>query len=253
MKLVNLVPIKEIDINDPALMRARASKSKMNQMKSNPRISFDQVLDLRGEKRDLELQINNLYREMENDPDIEPEGGPVADQYGDQLNRLEARLYKINKQIASYDMSEGEDRMNESELTDYQKSIAAKWDKESKKLGGGLFDTSRELEKTDVKQFNINVDNKVSFLTKLRDDGRFKSTKVTDDKIESWSIKPKIPGLKIAAMLKPEANEGSCGYSPDGAPGNTPGETQGMDADDRTRGMLRMLIQKEIAKLSETK
>ena len=49
------------------------------------------------------------------------------------------------------------------------------------------------------------------------------------------------------------ANEGSCGYGPDGVPGNTPGETQGMDADDRTRGMLRKLIQKEIAKLHETK
>ena len=97
MKLVDLVPLKEIDVNDPALMRARAAKDKMNQMKSNPRISLDQVLDLRLEKRDLELQINNIYREMENDPDVEPEGGPKADEYGDTLNRLETRLYKINK------------------------------------------------------------------------------------------------------------------------------------------------------------
>ena len=44
IKLVNLAPIKEIDVNDPALMRARAAKDQMNQMKSNPRISFDQVL-----------------------------------------------------------------------------------------------------------------------------------------------------------------------------------------------------------------
>ena len=48
------------------------------------------------------------------------------------------------------------------------------------------------------------------------------------------------------------ANEGSCGYGPDGIPGNTPGETKGMPADDRTRGMLRKLIQKEIAKLNES-
>ena len=54
---------------------------------------------------------------MESDPDIEPEGGPVADQYGDTLNRLEARLYKINKQIASYDMSEGEDEDDEHHPT----------------------------------------------------------------------------------------------------------------------------------------
>ena len=67
------------------------------------KISYSEVLDLRDEKHDLELRIKNLYREMENDPEIEVEGGPVADQYGDELNKLENRLYKVNKQIAKYD------------------------------------------------------------------------------------------------------------------------------------------------------
>ena len=67
------------------------------------KISYDEVLDLRDEKHDLELRIKNLYREMENDPEIEVEGGPVCDQYGDELNKLENRLYKVNKQIALYD------------------------------------------------------------------------------------------------------------------------------------------------------
>ena len=48
--------------------------------------------------------------------------------------------------------------------------------------------------------------------------------------------------------------EGSCGYSQE-APGgkelDTPGGVQSMDADDRTKGMLKVLIQKEIAKLKE--
>jgi|TARA_B100001769_G_C21581195_1_gene328680 hypothetical protein len=65
--------------------------------------TFDEVLELRDEKHDLELRIKNLYREMENDPEIEVEGGPVCDQYGDELNKLENRLYKVNKQIALYD------------------------------------------------------------------------------------------------------------------------------------------------------
>ena len=64
---------------------------------------FDEVLELRDEKHDLELRIKNLYSEMENDPEIELEGGPVADQYGDELNKLENRLYKVNQQIAKYD------------------------------------------------------------------------------------------------------------------------------------------------------
>ena len=40
---------------------------------------------------------------MENDPEIEAEGGPVCDHYGDELNKLETRLYKVDKQIALYD------------------------------------------------------------------------------------------------------------------------------------------------------
>ena len=67
------------------------------------KISYDEVLDLRDEKHDLELRIKNFYREMENDPEIEAEGGPVCDQYGDELNKLENRLYKVSKQIALYD------------------------------------------------------------------------------------------------------------------------------------------------------
>ena len=44
---------------------------------------------------------------MENDPSIEPEGGPVADDYGDRLNKLEDKIYKVRKQLYDYDMNEG--------------------------------------------------------------------------------------------------------------------------------------------------
>ena len=307
MKLVDLVPLKEIDVNDPALMRARAAKDKMNQMKSNPRISLDQVLDLRLEKRDLELQINNIYREMENDPDVEPEGGPKADEYGDTLNRLETRLYKINKQIASYDMSES---------TTLNEATEKSWN---------AVDVSRKAEKEiSNKEWNERTTKKLDMLKKLNDAGKFKKD-FDEERLQGWvdqnysweklsrqfklnesysemysevdfepedmdnpdedlviigsgylDIKSnfgKRPSMtngeyaelgqkvvdklhngdKEAAMdyIMSQINEGSCGYGPNGVPGDTPGETQGMDADDRTRGMLRMLIQKEIAKLKE--
>jgi hypothetical protein len=48
-----------------------------------------------------------------------------------------------------------------------------------------------------------------------------------------------------------EVDEGSCGYGPDGVPGDTPGGTRGMDADKRTMTMMREAIRKEIKKLSE--
>ena len=50
-----------------------------------------------------------------------------------------------------------------------------------------------------------------------------------------------------------EVDEGSCGYGPKGIPGDTPGETKGMDADKRTRSMMREVIRKEIKKLHENK
>ena len=55
-------------------------------------------------KADLEDEIAQLYRDMEQE--AEPEGGEIADYYGDQLNKLEDRLYKVTKQINDYDMNE---------------------------------------------------------------------------------------------------------------------------------------------------
>jgi hypothetical protein len=68
------------------------------------RISFDDVLDLRADAKDLEERIAQLYREMEQD--AEPEGGPIADQYADELHKLETQLYRVKKQINDYDMNE---------------------------------------------------------------------------------------------------------------------------------------------------
>ena len=69
------------------------------------RIDYDEALTLRGMKADLKDRIAQLYREMEQD--AEPEGGPIADQYADELHKLEGSLYKIQKQLRDYDMNEG--------------------------------------------------------------------------------------------------------------------------------------------------
>ena len=68
------------------------------------RITFDDVLDLRSDKKDLEDRISQLYRDMEQE--AEPEGGPIADRYGDELEKLETKLYRVSKQISDYDMNE---------------------------------------------------------------------------------------------------------------------------------------------------
>ncbi len=68
------------------------------------RVSYDDVLDLRDDKKDLEDRIAQLYRDMEQE--AEPEGGEVADRYGSELDKLEDKLYKVMSKINDYDMNE---------------------------------------------------------------------------------------------------------------------------------------------------
>ena len=68
------------------------------------RIDYDEALNLRTIKSELEDEIAQLYRDMEQE--AEPEGGEVADRYGNALNKLEDRLDKVQKQLRDYDMNE---------------------------------------------------------------------------------------------------------------------------------------------------
>ena len=74
----------------------------------NEGIDYDEALTLRGMLADYEKEREQIFRDMENDPSIEPEGGPVADDYGDRLNKLEDKIYKVRKQLYDYDVNEGE-------------------------------------------------------------------------------------------------------------------------------------------------
>ena len=92
--------LDEID-NSEYAMKLRALKS---QPEPSRGIDYDEALTLRGMKAEIEDQIAQLYRDMEQE--AEPEGGEVADRYGRELEKLEDRLYKITKQLRDYDMNE---------------------------------------------------------------------------------------------------------------------------------------------------
>ena len=70
----------------------------------NERIDYDEALNLRAIKSELEDEIAQLYRDMEQE--AEPEGGEIANRYGNALNKLEDRLSKVQKQLRDYDMNE---------------------------------------------------------------------------------------------------------------------------------------------------
>ena len=67
----------------------------------NYRDSLLEVLDLRLVKVDLEDEIKQVYIDMEQE--AEPEGGEISNYYGNLLNELEDKLYKVDKKIAQYD------------------------------------------------------------------------------------------------------------------------------------------------------
>ena len=74
-------------------------------------IDYDEALTLRGMLADLKKEREQLFRDMEQE--AEPEGGPIADRYGNELNKIEDRMYKIAKQLRDYDMNESQEGINE--------------------------------------------------------------------------------------------------------------------------------------------
>ena len=110
--------------------------------KVEERVSFDDILDLRDDKKYLEDRIAQLYRDMEQE--AEPEGGDIANRYANELDRLEDKLYRVMKQINDYDMNEsieeGTDNEREikgQELVDY---IMSNWNWSEEKTLNWLAD-----------------------------------------------------------------------------------------------------------------
>ena len=94
--------LDEID-NSEYAMKLRALKSQPEPSRGG--IDYDEALTLRGMLSQLEDSRDRLFRDMEQE--AEPEGGPIADRYGDELNKIEDRIYKIRRQLSDYDMNEG--------------------------------------------------------------------------------------------------------------------------------------------------
>tara|TARA_R110001599_G_scaffold56087_4_gene155227 strand:+ start:5783 stop:8191 length:2409 start_codon:yes stop_codon:yes gene_type:complete len=134
--------VDEIDMNDPALMKARASKmadekEKAKQADLKQKEDFKKTylnkkygssfmdkleaeIGLKSELQDLKDEREMLMIDMEQE--AEPEGGEIADRYGSRLNKIDARMELIQKDIDDLRMYESvneggwktQDNMNES-------------------------------------------------------------------------------------------------------------------------------------------
>jgi len=115
------------DFNDPALIKARAAQMKRAEMDkeeaeykakqsaldkkygSNFMDKLDAELDLKGELSDLEQEREMLMIDMEEE--AEPEGGEIADRYGERLNQIDQRIANIQEELDDLRMYES---VNES-------------------------------------------------------------------------------------------------------------------------------------------
>jgi hypothetical protein len=127
-----------LDINDPALMAARVAKmraddmKKLDALKKSPEGKAAARAQASAERKEIQARAlvqklkakrAEIEREMENDPDIEPQGGPVADMYGDQLNKIDNAIEKaasVYNKPMDYDTAVGKVTEDEEE-TDYVK------------------------------------------------------------------------------------------------------------------------------------
>ena len=115
------------------------------------RIDYDEALTLRGMKAEIEDEIAQLYRDMEQE--AEPEGGPIADRYGDELNKLEDRLYKVQKQLRDYDMNEAT-RQDLGMVSSISKSRAKAHLKNPSNDGSKVYGLDSDGKRVELKDLN---------------------------------------------------------------------------------------------------
>jgi len=95
--------LEEMDINDPVLMKARAAKMKANQPKKSTNPNYKAVKNA-SKIAFLKKERAQLMRDMEQE--AEPEGGPIADEYGDKLNRIDKAIAKLEgRKEMTYDQA----------------------------------------------------------------------------------------------------------------------------------------------------
>ena len=102
-KILNEAP----DINDPRLMALRAKKDQIQSYGKKPSAGdisrwYEALDKLYGRLKGIVELEKETFSEMENDPGIELEGGPVADGYGDKLNKLDTLKQKVLSKIKEY-------------------------------------------------------------------------------------------------------------------------------------------------------
>jgi len=127
--------LEEMDINDPILVKLRAKKMK-DKMPKRPDASMS--LAKKSKLDFLKKERAQLMRDMEQE--AEPEGGPIADRYGNELNKIDAVIAKLSgRKEMTYDqaIAEVEESIN---LSDYNEDLEKVIDRGIKRINIGSSD-----------------------------------------------------------------------------------------------------------------
>ena len=113
--------ITESDLNDPVLMAFRAAKMKREKELAKPKRkplygkerlkAEDDLWDISQDLKDLYSDRGQMLIDMEEE--AEAEGGPIADEYGDQLNKIEDEIQKLIAKRNKLEMRLAESVVNE--------------------------------------------------------------------------------------------------------------------------------------------
>ena len=121
--------VNEMDINDPIMMRIRAAKDAIKNKKPDFGKEYgDAVKTAYGNDKNakklafLKKERAQLMRDMEQE--AEPEGGPIADEYGSKLNRIDTAIAKLSgRKEMTYDQAIAEDNSYASSFSGFSKKL----------------------------------------------------------------------------------------------------------------------------------
>lgn len=112
------------DLNDPVMIAFRAAKMKREEELAKPKrkpLYGKQRIKAEDELWRISMELKDLYSErgqllIDMEQEAEPEGGPIADEYGDKLNRAEEEIQKLIAKRQSLELRLAESVVNEKKL-----------------------------------------------------------------------------------------------------------------------------------------
>ena len=135
--------VKEMDINDPILVKLRADQAKRANQASKPDPKPSPILKSRtlDAISDLKAERAQIMSDMEQEAEIE--GGPIADAYADKLEAIDVKIAQLRSRL-----SEG------MEANDFVATVNDEFDLETLNLMKKVIDDRIEMLQTMVNTAN---------------------------------------------------------------------------------------------------